>query len=150
MVNTDAQPRLLHTMLRVRDLQPSLRFYVDLLGMRVMRQEQFSEGRFTLVFVGYGDEQQDTVLELTHNWDNPDYEHGNRFGHIAIAVDDVVQVCQQLAEAGVVIQRAPAPMRFANQHGERELIAFVEDPDGYRVELIQQERARRAPHPHLL
>jgi lactoylglutathione lyase len=123
---------MLHTMLRVGDLERSLRFYCEVLGMRLLRRKDYPEGRFTLAFVGYGDEAQHTVVELTHNWDTAGYELGTGFGHLALGVDDIYAACNQLRTKGAKIVREPGPMK----HGGSE-IAFVEDPDGYRIELIQ-------------
>jgi len=128
--------RILHTMLRVGDLERSLRFYCEVLGMRLLRRNDYPGGRFTLAFVGYGDEAETAVLELTHNWDTDRYEIGTGFGHVALGVDDVYRTCAQLRDKGARIVREPGPMK----HGTTE-IAFVEDPDGYRIELIQT-RAR--------
>jgi lactoylglutathione lyase len=119
-------------MLRVGDLDRSLRFYCDVLGMQLLRRKDYPDGRFTLAFVGYGPEATETVVELTHNWDTERYELGNAFGHLAIGVDDVYQACAALRAKGARIVREPGPMK----HGGSE-IAFVEDPDGYRIELIQ-------------
>ena len=124
--------QLLHTMLRVGDLERSLSFYTEVLGMRLLRRKDYPEGRFTLAFVGYGEERDHTVLELTHNWDIGAYEIGGGYGHIAIGVNDIVSTCQAIAEKGGRVVRPPGPMK----HGST-VIAFVEDPDGYRVELIQ-------------
>lgn len=124
--------RLLHTMLRVGDLERSLEFYTGVLGMRLLRRKDYPGGRFTLAFVGYGEESEHTVLELTHNWDTEAYEIGEGYGHIAIGVDDITGTCQAISEKGGKVVRPPGPM----QHGST-VIAFVEDPDGYRVELIQ-------------
>ncbi len=124
--------RLLHTMLRVGDLDRSLRFYTEVLGMTLLRRKDYPEGRFTLAFVGYGEERDHTVLELTHNWDTAAYDIGAGYGHIAIGVDDIASTCQAIAEKGGRVVRPPGPMK----HGST-VIAFVEDPDGYRVELIQ-------------
>jgi lactoylglutathione lyase len=124
--------RILHTMIRVGDLDRSIHFYCDVLGMRLLRRHDFPGGRFTLAFVGYGDEDRETVLELTHNWDTDRYEVGTGFGHVALGVDDVYRRCDELRQKGVRIVREPGPMK----HGTTE-IAFVEDPDGYRIELIQ-------------
>ena len=124
--------RILHAMIRVGDLDRSLRFYCDVLGMRLLRRHDYPGGRFTLAFVGYGDEDRETVLELTHNWDTDRYEVGTGFGHVALGVDDVYRRCDELRQKGVRIVREPGPMK----HGTTE-IAFVEDPDGYRIELIQ-------------
>ncbi len=123
--------RLLHTMIRVGDLERSIHFYTEQLGMKLLRKNDFPGGSFTLAFVGYGDESRDTVIELTHNWDTDHYELGNGFGHIAIGVDDIYATCERLREAAVPIVREPGPMK----HGTT-VIAFVEDPDGYRIELI--------------
>jgi lactoylglutathione lyase len=124
--------RLLHTMLRVGDLERSLRFYTEVLGMRLLRRRDYPEGRFTLAFVGYGEERDTAVLELTHNWDTESYDIGSGYGHIAIGVADIHSTCAAIAERGGRVVRPPGPMK----HGST-VIAFVEDPDGYRVELIQ-------------
>jgi lactoylglutathione lyase len=124
--------RILHTMLRVGDLDRSLRFYCDVLGMRLLRRHDYPGGRFTLAFVGYGSEDETAVLELTHNWDTDRYEIGTGFGHVALGVDDIYRRCEELRQKGARIVREPGPMK----HGTTE-IAFVEDPDGYRIELIQ-------------
>lgn len=128
--------RLLHTMLRVRDLDRSLHFYCDLLGMKLLHRKDFPGGAFTLAFVGYGDEAGTAVLELTHNWDGRDYELGTAFGHVALGVSQIRQLCDSLRAQGVAIVREPGPM----QHGTT-VIAFLEDPDGYKIELIE-ERSR--------
>lgn len=126
--------RLLHTMLRVFDLDRSIAFYTELLGMRLLRRTDFDSGRFTLAFVGYGDESETTVLELTHNWDQAEpYSIGSGYGHIAIATPDIYAACEALRAAGAKITREPGPMK----HGST-VIAFIEDPDGYKVELIQR------------
>ncbi|MGB7563603.1 MAG: lactoylglutathione lyase [Prochlorococcaceae cyanobacterium] len=124
--------RLLHTMLRVGDLERSLAFYTDLLGMRLLRRKDYPSGRFTLAFVGYGDERDTAVLELTHNWETASYEIGSGYGHIALGVEDIQALCDQIREKGGRVTREPGPMK----HGST-VIAFVEDPDGYKVELIQ-------------
>lgn len=127
--------RLLHTMIRVRDLDRSIEFYTKYLGMDVLRKKDYEGGRFTLAFVGYGDEKNHTVLELTYNWDRDnDYEIGEGFGHIAIAVPDIYETCDELKRNGVSITREPGPMK----HGTT-VIAFIEDPDGYKVELIESK-----------
>ena len=123
--------RLLHTMLRVTDLGRSLSFYQDVLDMTLFRKMDFPDGRFTLAFVGYGEEKSNTVLELTHNWDTSEYEIGNAYGHIAIGVDDVYKACDRIREAGGSIVREPGPMA----HGTT-VLAFVKDPDGYMIELL--------------
>ena len=126
--------RLLHTMIRVRDLDASLKFYSNLLGMKVLRKRDYPTGKFTLAFVGYGDETHNTVIELTHNWDqNEPYNLGTAFGHLAVAVPDVYKTCERLAAAGVKIPRPAGPMA----HGG-SVIAFIEDPDGYRIELVER------------
>jgi len=130
--------RLLHTMLRVSNLDRALDFYCTALGMREIRRETFPEGQFTLVFVGYGEEADSTVIELTHNWGENAYTHGTGFGHIAIEVPDVEKACSDLARAGVSVIRPAGPMTYAPvETGHREMIAFITDPDGYRIELIE-------------
>jgi lactoylglutathione lyase len=124
--------RLLHTMLRVGDLDRSLTFYTEVLGMRLLRRKDYPDGRFTLAFVGYGDESDTAVLELTHNWDTSSYEIGTGYGHIALGVDDIHATCEAMAAKGGRVVRPPGAMK----HGTT-VIAFVEDPDGYKVELIQ-------------
>ncbi len=126
--------RLLHTMLRVGNLEQSKRFYSELLGMKLLRQLEYPDGRFTLAFMGYGDEKDHTVLELTHNWDTSEYDHGNAFGHIAIEVDDVYAAVEKIKQQGGKVVRDAGPMR----HGTT-VLAFVEDPDGYKIELLGQE-----------
>jgi len=126
--------RLMHTMLRVTNLDRALGFYCDVLGMNLIRRKDYPEGRFTLAFVGYGAETDSTVLELTHNWDTDAYEMGGAYGHIAIGVDDVYATCDRIRERGGKIVREAGPMK-----GGRTVIAFVEDPDGYKVEILQDE-----------
>ena len=126
--------RLLHTMLRVGDLDRSLAFYQQVLGMKLLRQKDYPEGRFTLAFVGYGDEADTTVLELTHNWDTDGYDLGNGYGHIAIEVADAAAACAAVRETGGKVTREAGPMK----HGTT-VIAFVEDPDGYKIEFIQRK-----------
>ncbi len=128
--------RIAHTMVRVGDLERSLRFYQDALGMRLLRRQDYPEGRFTLAFVGYGDERLQAVLELTYNWDTAAYDLGTGFGHVAIEVDSAARACAQVQEAGGKVTRPPGPMK----HGTT-VIAFVEDPDGYKIEFIER-RAR--------
>ena len=126
--------RLLHTMIRVGDLEKSLAFYTDVLGMRLLRRKDDPDGRFTLAFVGYQDEDEGAVLELTHNWDTPSYDLGNGYGHVAIEVDDAYAACEKIKAKGGNVVREAGPM----MHGHT-VIAFVEDPDGYKIELIQRE-----------
>lgn len=123
--------RILHTMLRVGDLDASIAFYTEVLGMTLLRRKDYPEGRFTLAFVGYGNEVDQAVLELTHNWDTSRYDLGNGYGHIAIEVLDVYKACEQIKAAGGKVVREAGPMK----HGS-SILAFVEDPDGYRIELL--------------
>ncbi|WP_461480913.1 lactoylglutathione lyase [Porticoccus sp.] len=125
--------RLLHTMLRVGNLDNSIAFYTDVLGMQLLRRKDYPEGRFTLAFLGYGAESQNTVLELTHNWDTEHYDLGEGYGHIAIGVEDVYAACDRIRAAGGRVIREPGPM----QHGAT-VLAFVADPDGYKVELLSE------------
>jgi len=132
---SNAPTRILHTMLRVKDLDKSVDFYTRLLGMKELRRNEFPGGKFTLVFLGYGDEDTDAVLELTHNWDQDEpYDLGTGYGHIALAAPDIYETCKALEADGCKIPRPPGPM----QHGTR-VIAFVEDPDGYKIELVQRD-----------
>ena len=124
--------RMLHTMLRVGDLERSVAFYTDVLGMQLLRRKDYSSGRFTLAFLGYGDEKDHTVLELTHNWDTQHYDLGDGYGHIALGVQDIQATCAGIADRGGRLVREPGPMK----HGST-VIAFLEDPDGYKVELIE-------------
>lgn len=126
--------RILHTMLRVGDLQRAIDFYTDVLGMQLLRQSDNEQYRYTLAFVGYGEEKDEAVLELTYNWDVSDYDHGNAFGHIALEVDDVYQACDDIRQRGGTISREPGPVK-----GGTTEIAFVRDPDGYAIELIQKK-----------
>lgn len=128
---------LLHTMLRVGDLDRSVAFYRDCLGMRELRREDYPSGRFTLAFLGYGDEVTGTVIELTYNYGVTVYAHGNAFGHIAFSVTDIVSACERFAAMGVKIIRPPGPLTHTATNGQRDVIAFIEDPDGYRIELIE-------------
>ena len=125
--------RLLHTMLRVGDLNQSINFYTEVLGMTLLRQKEFPDGRFTLAFLGYGPESDNTALELTHNWDTDTYDLGNAYGHIAIQVDDVYQACEVIRNKGGTITREPGPMK----HGST-ILAFCRDPDGYAIELLSK------------
>jgi len=130
--------QMLHTMIRVFDLQKSLDFYTKHLGMKLLRQKDYPDGKFTLAFVGYGDEANNTVIELTHNWEQPEpYEVGTGFGHIAIGVPDIYATCSTLEKAGVKILRSPGPMK----HGAA-VIAFIADPDGYKIELIAKNNVK--------
>lgn len=127
------QMRLMHTMLRVRDTKKSAVFYTELLGMRIVRQSDYPSGRFTNTFVGYQDEDSGPVLELTHNWDREEpYEMGEAYGHIAIGVSDLYGLCEQLRAQGVPITREPGPLKDSPRE-----IAFITDPDGYKIELIK-------------
>ena len=128
--------RILHTMLRVGDLQRSLDFYTNVLGMKLLRRKEYPEGRFTLAFVGYADESQTAVLELTHNWDTAAYDLGNGYGHVAIEVDDARKACEEVRKRGGTVTREAGPMK----HGTT-VIAFVADPDGYKIEFIERPRA---------
>jgi len=132
--------RLLHTMLRVGDLQRSLDFYCNVLGMKLLRQKDYPDGKFTLAFVGYGDESETAVIELTHNWGVESYELGTAYGHIALGVEDIYATCEEIGGRGGRVTRPPGPMK----HGST-VIAFVEDPDGYKVELIQLKSAQESP-----
>jgi len=125
--------RLLHTMIRVGDLEKSLDFYCNKLGMKLLRQNDFPGGKFTLAFVGYGDERETSVIELTYNYGVDKYEIGTAFGHLAVSVDDIYQTCTELKQKGVKVTREPGPMA----HGST-VIAFIEDPTGYKIELIQR------------
>jgi lactoylglutathione lyase len=124
--------RLLHTMLRVNNLDESLKFYCDVLGMKLLRQKDYPAGEFTLAFVGYGEEADTAVIELTYNWGVDQYELGNAYGHVALGVDDIYGTCEKIKSLGGQVTREPGPMK----HGST-VIAFVEDPNGYKVELIQ-------------
>ncbi|BDI17353.1 lactoylglutathione lyase [Nostoc cf. commune SO-36] len=124
--------RLLHTMLRVGNMEESLKFYCEILGMKLLRRKDYPGGEFTLAFVGYGDESDTSVIELTYNWGVEKYELGNAYGHIALGVDDIYATCEEIHNQGGKVVREPGPMK----HGST-VIAFVEDPDGYKIELIQ-------------
>jgi lactoylglutathione lyase len=126
--------RILHTMLRVVDLEKSLAFYTGVLGMKLLRRNDYSDGKFTLAFVGYTDEASGAVIELTYNWGVEKYDLGNAFGHIAIAVEDAFAACENIKQRGGKVVREAGPMK----HGS-SVIAFVEDPDGYKIELIQKK-----------
>lgn len=124
--------RILHTMIRVTDMERAIAFYTDILSMRLLRRKDYPGGRFTLAFVGYADESDSAVIELTHNWDTDSYDQGNAFGHIAIGVTDIYAVCDRIRAGGGQISREPGPMKHGNT-----VIAFVRDPDGYAIELIE-------------
>ena len=128
--------RLLHTMLRVTDLQKSIDFYANILGMQLLRSKDYPEGRFTLAFLGYGDESENTALELTHNWDTDSYDLGNAYGHIAIEVDDVYHACETIKNKGGEVVREAGPMQHSTT-----VLAFVKDPDGYMIELLGTDRS---------
>ncbi|MCE9640511.1 MAG: lactoylglutathione lyase [Proteobacteria bacterium] len=126
--------RFLHTMLRVGDLDRAIAFYTQVLGMRLLRRKDYPDGRFTNVFVGYGDEANEAVVELTHNWDTRSYEPGTGFGHLAVEVDDAYKACEEVKKRGGKVAREAGPMK----HGTT-VIAFVEDPDGYKIEFVQRK-----------
>jgi len=123
--------RILHTMLRVGDLDRSVRFYTEVLGMKLLRQKDYPDGRFTLAFIGYGDESANTVIELTYNWDTDSYELGTGYGHIALEVDDVYKATEEISRRGGKVLRDAGPMNAGTT-----IISFIEDPDGYPIELI--------------
>jgi lactoylglutathione lyase len=131
--------RLLHTMIRVGDLQRSIDFYTEVLGMRLLRKSDYPSGRFTNAFVGYDDESRAAVLELTHNWDTKSYDMGSGFGHVAVEVEDAYKACAEVKKRGGKVSREPGPMK----HGTT-VIAFVEDPDGYKIEFVQRKAAPAA------
>ena len=124
--------RLLHTMLRVGDLERSVKFYTEILGMSLLRQKEYPDGRFTNAFLGYGDEKENTALELTYNWDTDHYDKGNGFGHLAIEVNDVYEAAEKIRQQGGTIIREPGPMNAGTT-----ILAFVADPDGYEIELLE-------------
>jgi lactoylglutathione lyase len=130
--------RILHTMLRVGDLERSLLFYADVLGMTLISRQDYPDGQFTLAFVGYGKNPEQAEIELTHNWGVTQYELGGAYGHVAIGVDDIYAVCERIRAAGGEITREPGPMK----HGTT-VIAFVKDPDGYKIELIEEKTRTR-------
>ena len=130
--------RILYTMIRVSNLERSIDFYKKSLGMNELRRETFTEGRFTLVFMGYTDDKSNTVIELTHNWDKNHYDHGTAFGHIALEVKNIYTACKHIEKTGSKVIMQPGPMHYAaDETGHKEIIAFIEDPDGYKIELIQ-------------
>ena len=126
--------RILHTMLRVGNLEKSIHFYTKIMGMKVLRQKEYPDGKFTLTFVGYQNESENAVLELTYNWGIEKYEPGTAFGHIAIEVDDAYEMCEKVKNLGGKVTREAGPMK----HGST-VIAFIEDPDGYKIEFIQRK-----------
>ncbi|EKO3688296.1 lactoylglutathione lyase [Vibrio metschnikovii] len=128
--------RILHTMLRVGDLDRSIEFYTQVMGMKLLRKNENTEYKYTLAFLGYGDESEGAVIELTYNWGVADYEMGNAYGHIAIGVDDIYTTCDTIKAAGGNVIREPGPVKGGSTH-----IAFIKDPDGYMVELIQNKQA---------
>jgi lactoylglutathione lyase len=132
--------RILHTMLRVGDLERSLSFYTGVLGMKLLRKKDYPDGKFTLAFVGYGSESEQAALELTHNWDTKSYEVGSGYGHVALEVDDAYAACAEVKKKGGNVTREAGPMK----HGTT-VIAFVQDPDGYKIELIQKKPKSGAP-----
>jgi lactoylglutathione lyase len=127
--------RILHTMIRVGDLERSIKFYTEIFRMKLLRRKDYPDGKFTLAFVGYGDEADNSVIELTHNWETSQYDLGNGFGHIAIEVDDVYKACEEIKSQGGKVVREAGPMK----HGS-SILAFVEDPDGYKIELLSPKR----------
>jgi len=124
----------LHTMIRVKDLDESVKFYTDLLGMKELRRNDVPDGKYTLAFVGYGDEKSNTVLELTYNYGVDSYDQGTAFGHLALGVPDIYGTCERLRKAGAKIAREPGPVKFGTT-----VIAFIEDPNGYKIELIERK-----------
>jgi len=127
--------RFLHTMLRVGDLDKSVKFYTEIFGMQLLRKKDYPEGKFTLAFLGYGDERKNTAIELTHNWETDNYDLGNGFGHLAIEVNDVYEAVATIRQQGGKIIRDAGPMNAGNT-----IIAFVEDPDGYEIELLAPKK----------
>ena len=125
--------RILHSMIRVNNLEESIKFYTEVLGMSLIREKEYPEGKFSLAFLGYGKETEETVIELTYNWDKSEYDHGNAFGHIALEVDDIYKACNEIKKQGTKVIRDPGPMM-----GSKLLLAFIEDPNGYKIELIQK------------
>ncbi|OCF98283.1 lactoylglutathione lyase [Gilliamella sp. wkB195] len=131
--------RILHTMIRVGDLKLSIDFYTRIMGMKLLRTSENPEYQYSLAFVGYSDESDSSVIELTYNWGTDKYDHGTAFGHIAIGVDDVAKMCEDVRQAGGRVTREAGPVK-----GGKTIIAFVEDPDGYKLELIQNSQASEA------
>ena len=137
-LNNQIPKRIMHTMIRVSNLERSIKFY-EILGMKEIRREYYPEGKFTLSFIGYGDEESNTVIELTYNHGENIYTHGSGFGHIALSVTDIYECCSNLSNRGVKILREPGPMSYMASNGARDVIAFIEDPDGYKIELIENQ-----------
>lgn len=135
-LNNQTPKRIIHTMIRVSNLEKSIKFY-ETLGMKEIRRECYPEGKFTLSFIGYGDEESNAVIELTYNHGENKYTHGSGFGHIALSVADIYKCCASLDNKGVKILREPGPMSYTASNGARDVIAFIEDPDGYKIELIE-------------
>jgi lactoylglutathione lyase len=133
-------------MIRVKDLELSIQFYVKVLDMEVIRRKEYPDGKFTLVFIGYGSEEDNMVIELTHNWGVTDYEMGTAFGHIAIEVQEMEEVCSRAKEYGGCVTREPGPMKFG---GGESVIAFIEDPNGYKIELIERKSIFAQMHTRL-
>lgn len=125
--------RILHSMIRVNNLEESIKFYTEVLGMSLIREKEYPEGKFSLAFLGYGKETEETVIELTYNWNKSEYDHGNAFGHIALEVDDIYKACDEIKKQGTKVIRDPGPMM-----GSKLLLAFIEDPNGYKIELIEK------------
>ena len=125
--------RILHSMIRVNNLEESIKFYTEVLGMSLIREKEYPEGKFSLAFLGYGKETEETVIELTYNWNKSEYDHGNAFGHIALEVDDIYKACNEIKKQGTKVIRDPGPMM-----GSKLLLAFIEDPNGYKIELIEK------------
>lgn len=133
--------QILYTMIRTTNLERSISFYRDALGMQEIRRETFTEGRFTLVFLGYSEESPNALIELTYNWDQSHYVQGTGYGHIALEVVDIYAACDRLKKMGAKVMRKPGPMTFAvDETGDQEEIAFIEDPDGYKIELIKADK----------
>ena len=135
LLNEEFIMRILHTMIRVTNLDASIKFYTEILGMKLLRQKEYPDGKFTLAFVGYGNESDESVIELTYNWDTDHYDMGNAFGHVAIEVDDVYLACASMKKSGGEIIRDAGPMNAG-----KTIIAFVKDPDGYEIELIGKKQ----------
>ncbi len=134
MAEAPTGARMLHTMIRVHDLDKSIAFYTGPMGMKLLRKREVPEGKYTLAFVGYADEKEQAVIELTYNWGHEPYKLGDAFGHLAVGVPDVYGMCEQVTKAGGKVTRAPGPVKFGTT-----VIAFVEDPDGYKIELIERK-----------